>query len=151
MKQVAASVFSVKMEVLADELLNATTDEERAVAIAKVNTLKEYEELLTSDAPARTARKQAPKKLGRTTYSVERVMRLPQGSCAVTFNYSQFVESGDRPEPQRVEGVLLGFLAVGNHKETTLAIQAAHDVLDLKRGEIYGFQAKSLRDLIISE
>lgn len=151
MKAQNVSVFSVKLEMYADELLAAKSEAERDVVKAKINTLKEYEELLTSSTPERTAKKQAVKKTGRTTYSRERVIALPQGNCAVSFNYSQFVESGERPAPERVEGVLLGFLAVGNQKETTLAIEAAHDVLDLKRGEIYGFQAKSLRDLIIGE
>lgn len=150
MKQIHASAFSVKMELLADALLSANTPEARELVVAQINTLKEYEELLTSATPTRTARKQAVKKTGRATYSRDRVLALPH-SCAITFNYSRYVEGGERPEPQRVHGVLLGFLAVGNQKETTLAIQAVDDVLDLQRGEIYGFQAKSLRDVVITE
>ena len=145
--------FNVKLELLADELLNAETQEQRDIIAGKIKTLKEYQELLMDNSPVRNFanRKQRPVKTGRKSYAVTDIAVKLDKPIAIKFNYKQYVagsEAGERPQAI-VEAIFHGFLKVGNQGETTLAIESCDDVLDLKRCEIYGFQAKSLKDIVL--
>ncbi len=142
------TTFSIKLEMLADELLNAPDQAARDLIVAKIETLKEYEQLLQSAHAPSAPKKIKAIKTGRKFYDHSDIVVKAQ-PLEIKFNYRQYVEgSTDRPSAI-VTAIFHGFLKVGNQSETTLAIESCDDVLDLERCKIYGFQAKSLKDLVL--